>query len=144
MRREAVVDWFDLLCWRDWEKPRNRSRLLVSWRRFEPVLPLEQTSTKFVYRQTHLCAALLKMIIREHKEVRDSIATFDMCELWREELKTRCVCWDVAVLLFHSREFKNISVAATAILFSVFFCAVEHIRGLNCNVDISRVRKFAH
>lgn len=84
------------------------------------------------------------MIIREHKEVRDSIATFDMCELWREELKTRCVCWDVAVLLFHSREFKNISVAATAILFSVFFCAVEHIRGLNCNVDISRVRKFAH
>jgi hypothetical protein len=89
--------------------------------RFELALPLEPTcSSKFVYRLIDLCVALLEMVIDEHEEVRQWIITSDMCELGREALNAQCFCSAVTVMLSHSREFKNISVAATAILLSVF------------------------
>jgi len=60
------------------------------------------------------------MVIDEHEVVRQSILTRVMCELGREALNAECFCSDVTVMLSHSREFKNISVAATAILLPVF------------------------
>lgn len=60
------------------------------------------------------------MVIDEHEEVRQWILTHVMCELGREALNAWCLCCDVTVMLSHSREFKNISVAATAILLPVF------------------------